>query len=162
MSSTNFVTEVVAATFTGDVVGDVTGDITGDITGAVTGNVTGNLTGNVTGNVTGDLTGDVTGDLTGQTFGAVSSYTADGAIAVTDKIALLDASGASTVMTLADGTVGQIIYIKASNVINAVSVAPANFADGTTLTFNTQFESAILAFAAAAWHIVATDGGAVT
>jgi len=54
----------------------------------------------------GNLTGDVTGDLTGQTFGTVSTYDADGAIALTDKLALLDASEASTAMTLAAGTAG--------------------------------------------------------
>ena len=51
------------------------------------------------------------------------TYTANGAIALTEAISILNASGASTVMTLADSsTVGQHKQIVALDVSNTVSV----------------------------------------
>ena len=51
------------------------------------------------------------------------TYTADGAIALTEAISILNASGASTAMTLADSsTVGQHKQIVALDVSNTVSV----------------------------------------
>lgn len=121
------------------------------------GNLTGNVTGNVTGDITGDVTGDVTGDLTGQTFGTATTYTADGAIALTDKFAILDATDNSTAMTLAAGTAGQVIYIKAINVTNTADVDPASFIDGTTITFTPANEYAVLISDGTSWYFVGGD-----
>lgn len=120
----------------------------------VTGGIIAEITGNITGNVTGDLTGDVTGDLTGQTFGTVTTYTADGAIALTDKGALLDGTSATVAATLAAGTAGQIIYVKAIDVTNAVTLVPASFQDGTTITFTPANEYAVLLSDGTNWHLV--------
>jgi len=87
--------------------------------------------------LTGNVTGDVTGDVTGQTFGTVSSYTtATPAIALTDKVAVLDATSNGVAATLAAGTAGQVIYVKATVVSGgATTLTPATFTDGTTVTF---------------------------
>ena len=113
--------------------------------------------GNLTGTVTGNVTGDVTGDLTGQTFGTATTYTADGAIALTDKLALLDGSSATVAATLAAGTAGQVIYIKATDVSNAVTVVPASFTDGTTITCTPANEYAVLISDGTNWNLVGGD-----
>ena len=130
---------------------------TSGIAAAIVGNVTGNVTGDVTGDVIGDVTGDVTGDLTGQTFGTATTYTADGAIALTDKLALLDGSSATVAATLAAGTAGQVIYVKAIDVTNAVTLVPASFQDGTTITFTPANEYAVLISDGTNWHFVGGD-----
>jgi len=115
----------------------------------------GNFVGNVTGDLTGDVTGDVTGDLTGQTFGTVSAYTAaTPAIALTDKVATLDATSNGVAATLAAGTAGQIIYVKAINVDSAVTLVPASFTDGTTITFTPVNEYVVLASDGTNWLMV--------
>jgi hypothetical protein len=108
----------------------------------------------VVGDVTGDVTGDLTGDVTGQCFGTVTSYTASGAIALTDKAALLDATGGALAMTLADGTEGQVIYLKCVDASNNAVVTPANLADGSTLTFDAANEVAVLLFDGTNWQVI--------
>ena len=124
----------------------------------VTGGIVASITGNITGNVTGNLTGDVTGDLTGQTFGTVTTYTADGAIALTDKMALLDGTSATVAATLAAGAAGQVIRVKAIDVTNAVTLVPASFQDGTTITFTPANEYAELTSDGTNWYL--TGGNA--
>lgn len=108
--------------------------------------------------ITGNLTGNVTGNLTGQTFGTVSSYVADGAIALTDKMALLDGTSATVAATLAAGTSGQVIRVKAIDVTNAVTLVPASFNDGTTITFTPADEYAELTSDGTSWYL--TGGNA--
>lgn len=108
--------------------------------------------------ITGDITGDVTGDLTGQTFGTVSTYVADGAIALTDKLAILDGTSASVVATLAAGKSGQVIRIKAIDVTETVTVTPASFQDGTTITFTPADEYVELTSDGTNWYL--TGGNA--
>jgi len=104
-----------------------------------------------------DASGDLTGDVTGQVFGTTTTYVADGAIAVTDTVALLDGSSATVAGTLAAGTSGQVIYIKALDVSNAVTVVPASFVDGTTITFTPANEYAILVSDGTNWNFVGGD-----
>ena len=98
------------------------------------------------------------GDVTGQTFGTVGTYLADGAIAITDKMAILDGTSASVAATLAAGTAGQVIRIKAIDVTNAVTVVPASFNDGTTITFTPANEYAELTSDGTSWYL--TGGNA--
>ena len=66
------------------------------------------------------------------------TYTANGAIALTEAISLLDASSSSTVMTLADSsTVGQHKQIVCLNDTNTCSVQlTTTIGTGTTYTFD--------------------------
>ncbi len=93
----------------------------------------------------------------GQNFGTVTTYVADGAIALTDKMAILDGSAATAQMTLAAGTAGQVIYLKATDVSNACDVDPAVFIDGTTITFTPANEYAILISDGTSWYFVGGD-----
>lgn len=90
----------------------------------------------------------------GVTYGDVNTYSADGAIAVTDKMALLDATDGALAMTLADGSEGQSIVIKCVDATNNAVVTPANLADGSTLTFDAANEKAELMFDGTNWQVV--------
>jgi len=103
----------------------------------------------------------ITADVTGQTFGTVTTYTADGAIALTDKLAILDGSSASCAMTLAAGTAGQAIRIIAKDVSNACTCVPASFVNGTTITFTPAFDGCVLVSDGTNW-IMAEALAAVT
>ena len=116
------------------------------------------FTGDLTGNVTGDIAGDVLGNTTGLSLGPVSTYTADGAIALTDKVALLDGSSATAQMTLAKGTAGQEIIVIAVDVSNACDVDPASFANGTTVTFTPAFEWARFVSDGTNWYMIGGTG----
>lgn len=116
------------------------------------------FTGALTGAVTGNVTGDVTGNTTGLSLGVVSTYTAAGAIALTDKVALLDGSAATAAMTLAAGTAGQEIIIIATDVTSVCDVDPAAFANGTTITFTPAFEWARLVSDGTNWYMVGGTG----
>ncbi len=97
------------------------------------------------------------GDMTGQMFGTVSTYAADGAIALTDKMALLDGTSATVAATLAAGTEGQVFKAKATNVTNAVTLVPASFADGTTITFTPANEYVELTSDGTSWYLTGGD-----
>ena len=111
---------------------------------------------------TGDLAvGDdatVSGNLsvTGSfAAGGVTTYTASGAIALTDSLALLDATSGALAMTLADGTAGQQIVIKCIDATNNAVTTPANLFDGSTLTADAANEVAHLIFDGTNWNIIA-------
>ncbi len=90
--------------------------------------------------------------------GNVTTYAANGAIALTDKVALLDGTSATAQMTLAAGTAGQVITIIATNVTNACDVDPAAFANGTTVTFTPAFEWCTLISDGTNWYMVGGTG----
>lgn len=143
-----------------NLIGNVTGNVTGNLKGNVEGNLKGNVEGNVTGDVTGNVTGDVIGDLTGQVFGGVATYHGDSPITLENRLVLLDGSGASCNMTLADGTEGQIITIKAIDITNACTVTPANFADGTSISLPAANDAVILMFDGTDWQVINLHGTA--
>jgi len=90
----------------------------------------------------------------GQVFGTVTTYTDDGAIALTDSVALLDGTDNAGAMTLADGTPGQRIVIKCTESTNNPVVTPAHLADGTTLTYGTALMATELFFDGTNWQII--------
>lgn len=107
--------------------------------------------------VSAAIAGNVAGNVTGQCFGTVTSYAADGAIALTDKVAILNGATASVAATIAAGTEGQVVTIKATDVTNAVTLVPASFVDGTTITFSNVNEYAVLVSDGANWMFVGGD-----
>ena len=90
------------------------------------------------------------------------SYTADGAIALTTKVAKLNGASATVAATLADGTEGQEMVIYASDVTNAVTLTPDNLTDGTTITFDTANDAVTLKFLGASWKIISNYGTVVS
>lgn len=95
--------------------------------------------------------------MTGQVFGTTSSYDADGAIALTDSVVLLDGSSEALAMTLAAGTSGQRIILKCIDASNNCVVTPAAFFDGTTLTFDAANEAAELVSDGTNWYVVSNS-----
>lgn len=143
---------------------DIVGDVTGNVIGNVTGNVDGDLTGNVTcgpgEKVTGPVEGNVTGNVTGQLFGKVSTYVADGPIALTDSMAILDGNAATCAMALADGTEGQALMVKAVDITNTCTVTPTNFADGTSVSLPAKNDAVTLMFDGTNWQVINLCGTA--
>ncbi len=88
----------------------------------------------------------------------VTTYTTNGAIALTDKLALLNGNGATAQMTLAIGTAGQEIIIIAIDTSNACDVDPATFANGTTITFTPAYEWARLISDGTNWYMIGGTG----
>ena len=60
----------------------------------------------------------------------------------------------SVPLSLADGSDGQVITIKATAALPGSVITPANFADGTTATLDTQFDYVVLQFGNGEWHVV--------
>lgn len=146
----------IAAIINGPIRADLIGNVLGSLTGPVMGNVTGDVKGNVEGNVEGDVTGNVIGNLTGLVLGGVATYHGDSPITLANRLALLDGSGATCAMTLADGDAGQEMVIKAIDVTETCSVTPDNLRDGTTITFTDQYSAVRLIFDGTHWNVVGT------
>ena len=89
---------------------------------------------------------------------ATTSYGADGAIALTDTLALLKSASASTVMTLALTTQVQRMTIVAFNYSNTMTVT-ADFGGAiTTATFSEAGEAIDLYCDTNAWYVVGNNG----
>ena len=114
----------------------------------------GDFVGNVTGNVTGNLTGDV--------FASVQSLSGAGAVNVTDMFTSLTTSGVSQVLTLANGTVGQIKII--SHVVDGGSavLTPTTKIGFNTIVFTNVADTVMLIYTAAGWDIVSINGATTT
>jgi hypothetical protein len=99
---------------------------------------------------------DSNGNLTGQLTGTETTYTADGAIALTDRVAILNSTSATTDMTLADGTyIGQEIVIACIVQINSCTVTlttPLGL-QSDVLTFSTS-DLAIVRWTSEGWAAV--------
>lgn len=117
--------------------------------------VSGGFVGDLTGDTAGTHTGPVAGNTTGLSLGPATEYAESGAIALTDKLVLLDATAGALAMTLADGAEGQVMYIKCTTSVTPDAVVtPANLADGATLTFDAAGEVAVLIFDGTEWQII--------
>jgi|TARA_R110000868_G_scaffold347497_2_gene608524 hypothetical protein len=94
---------------------------------------------------------------------SVVTYTAAGAIALTEAISLLDASNATTAMTLANSTTtGQFKNIATLDVSAVVDVDfTTTLGAGVTYTFQTVGENAMYLWSGAAWVLVSLSGNAV-
>jgi hypothetical protein len=95
----------------------------------------------------------------GRALGEATTYVADGAISLDDTLVLLDASSASTQMTLANGTAGQVMFINAIDTTNTCNIDYTNIlGTGNTVTFTPAGEYAIMAFNGTGWFPVVTTG----
>ena len=87
----------------------------------------------------------------------VSTYTAAGAIALTDDVAIFETSGAIAV-TLADGSEGDRLVVLLG-VDGGTMTLTANLLGSTnTLTFDNVGDSVDLLFAKGAWQIIGGAG----
>jgi hypothetical protein len=106
------------------------------------------------GTITAD--GGFVGDITGSTTGVETTYIADGAIALTNKVAILTATAASTDMTLADGTIiGQELIVACDSSINSATVTLATpVSSGSDVITFTSGDLAIFRWTSAGWGAV--------
>ena len=95
------------------------------------------------------------------------SITGDGstssAINVTTPVTEVDATSGAAPVTLADGSNGQIktIINVSTSGTNAVTITPANFAQGTTVTLNAPGESVTFIYKSSKYYVLANNGGAI-
>ena len=94
------------------------------------------------------------------------SITGDGstssAINLTTAITEVDATSAAAPCTLAasstDGQIKTILNVSTSGT-NAVTITPANFAQGTTVTLNAPGESVTFIYKSSKYYVLANNGG---
>lgn len=86
------------------------------------------------------------------------TLTAAGAAGVDVGITYFDSTAGAMAITLADGVEGQrktlMMLVDGGDVV----VTPANFANGTTLTFNDVWDTCELLFSGSNWHLVSKEG----
>ena len=94
---------------------------------------------------------------------SVVTYTAAGAMALTEAISLLNSATATTAMTLANSTTtGQFKNIAVLDVSAVVDVdLTATLGAGVTYTFQTVGENAMFLWSGAAWVLVSLSGNIV-
>lgn len=108
------------------------------------------------------ITADVIGDVTGiAKQGAESNAATSGAVIIpitTLMSSYVSNATAAIAATLADGADGQMKVIKLTTKdTNNMVVTPANFTDGTTITFDATAEVAVLVFVDDGWEVVYTN-----
>jgi hypothetical protein len=105
----------------------------------------------------GDLT--VT-DLTASgavVFSGIETIAAGGtttAADLTKSLHSVDADAGGDIVTLADGTIGQIMTFVCVSATGVLTLTPANLAGGTSVTMNAAGESVILQFVDTQWYIM--------
>ena len=119
--------------------------------------------GTVTGNITGDITGNVTGDLTGRVFGTVGTRSGAGAVPLTAATVQVTTTGSAAALTLANGTVGQILTIvMTTDGGGDATLTPTTKTGFSTITFDAVGNSVTLQyFTTLGWMILANNGATV-
>lgn len=104
-------------------------------------------------NASNDLTTITAGfALTGiQTIAAGGTTTAAD---LTKSLISVDADAGGDIVTLADGTIGQIITFAMASATGVLTLTPANLAGGTSVTMNAAGETVILQFVDTQWYIM--------
>jgi hypothetical protein len=96
---------------------------------------------------------------------SVQALAGAGAADVTNLVTEVTAAGTGDVVTLANGTAGQmkiVSMVGEAAGTDTVVLTPATFAGGTTITFDTVGESATLIYnATIGWVLVSNNGGTV-
>ena len=107
---------------------------------------------------------DVTGTLfsRGNVFG-VQTLTGSGSTEVvnlTDTVTLLVTTGSNQAFSLADGVEGQLKIISMKTDGGDGIVTPANFVNGTTITFNDVEDTVVLLYQSTGWVALARQNAA--
>jgi len=87
-----------------------------------------------------------------------------GAVSVTTPTTSYISVGVGDALTLADGTNGQlknIVYVAEANAGDTGILTPANFGNGSTVTFNSVGNSVQLQFLSGEWWVVSLYGAVV-
>lgn len=100
----------------------------------------------------------------GAVVGSVQALSGPGAVNVTTLTTAFTSTGAGDALTLADGVAGQfkaIVYVAEAAGGDTGVLTPANFGNGTTITFNSVGHSVLLQFLGTDWWIVSNNGATV-
>ncbi len=100
----------------------------------------------------------------GAVVGSVQSLSGPGAVNVTTVTTAFTSTATGNALTLADGVAGQlkaIVYVAEAAGADTGVLTPANFGNGTTITFNAVGESVLLQFLGTDWWIVSNNGATV-
>jgi hypothetical protein len=101
---------------------------------------------------------------TGPVFGTVQSLSGPGAVDITSLTTAFTSSGTGDALTLADGAAGQfknIVYVAQVAGADTGILTPANFGNGTTITFNNVGDSCQLQYIGTNWWIVSLNDAVV-
>lgn len=94
----------------------------------------------------------------------VQSLSGAGAVNLTTFTTAFTSTATGNALTLADGAAGQlkaIVYVAEAAGADTGVLTPANFGNGTTITFNAVGESVLLQFLGTDWWIVSNNGATV-
>ena len=100
----------------------------------------------------------------GAVVGSVQALSGPGAVNITTLTTAFTSTGTADALTLADGVAGQfkaIVYVAETAGADTGVLTPANFGNGTTITFNAVGESVLLQFLGTDWWIVSNNGATV-
>ena len=144
-----------------DIIGSSTSDITINTDKFTVAGATGNTV--VAGTLTQTGASGFAGIATfaeAVSLGATNNAADNGAVAldITEAYTGFTTNGTGALAaTLADGTIGQVKILKmVLKDVNDAVVTPANFADGTTITFSATGQMAIMVFAGTTWEMIHT------
>jgi hypothetical protein len=73
----------------------------------------------------------------------------------------VDSDAGGDIVTLADGTIGQLMYFACPSATGTLTITPANLAGGTSVTLNAEGDTVILQFVDTQWYIMGGNGYAV-
>ena len=97
-------------------------------------------------------------------IGSIQNLSGPGAVNITTGTTAFTSTGTGDALTLADGVAGQfktIIYVAEAAGADTGVLTPANFGNGTTITFNTVGDSVVLQFIGTDWWVVSINGAAI-
>jgi hypothetical protein len=89
--------------------------------------------------------------------GTVQALTGPGAVNITTLTTTVVTTGADA-LTLADGAIGQLKFIVMLTDGGDGTLTPANFGNGTTITFNDIGDSVLLQFLGTEWWVISNNG----
>jgi len=95
---------------------------------------------------------------------SVQSLSGPGAVDIITNTTAFSSTAAGNALTLADGVVGQlktIVYVAETAGGDTGILTPANFGNGTTITFNNLGEAVTLQFIGTEWWVVSLYGAVV-
>lgn len=93
----------------------------------------------------------------GVIFSGIETIAAGGtttAADLTKSLHSVDADAGGDIVTLADGTIGQIMTFACVSATGVLTITPANLAGGTSVTLNAAGETVILQFVDTSWYIM--------
>jgi hypothetical protein len=90
-------------------------------------------------------------------FSGIETIAAGGTTTAADltlSLHSVDADAGGDIVTLADGTIGQVMTFVCVSATGVLTLTPANLAGGTSVTMNAAGESVILQFVDTNWYII--------